>query len=74
VTTGVHLHDYGCTLKAFRSQVVKNLHLYGEMHRFIPAVANGFAVAIDEMVLGHRPRRVGAPNMESREPSASSSI
>jgi glycosyltransferase involved in cell wall biosynthesis len=60
VTTGVHLHDYGCTLKAFRSEVVKNLHLYGEMHRFIPAVASGFGVAIDEMVVGHRPRRVGS--------------
>ena len=59
VTTGVHLHDYGCTLKAFRSEVVKSLQLYGEMHRFIPAVASGFGVAIDEMVVGHRPRRAG---------------
>ncbi len=59
VTTGVHLHDYGCTLKAFRSEVVKSLQLYGEMHRFIPAVASGFGVAIDEMVVSHRPRRAG---------------
>jgi glycosyltransferase involved in cell wall biosynthesis len=59
VTTGVHLHDYGCTLKAFRSEVVKNLQLYGEMHRFIPAVASGMGVSIDEMVVGHRPRRAG---------------
>jgi hypothetical protein len=59
VTTGVHLHDYGCTLKAFRSDVVKNLQLYGEMHRFIPAVASGYGVSIDEMVVGHRPRRAG---------------
>jgi glycosyltransferase involved in cell wall biosynthesis len=59
VTTGVHLHDYGCTLKAFRSEVVKNLQLYGEMHRFIPAVASAFGVSIDEMVVGHRPRRAG---------------
>ncbi len=59
VTTGVHLHDYGCTLKAFRSEVVKNLQLYGEMHRFIPAVASGFGVSIDEMVVGHRERRAG---------------
>jgi glycosyltransferase involved in cell wall biosynthesis len=58
-TTGVRLHDYGCTLKAFRSEVVKNLQLYGEMHRFIPAVASGFGVSIDEMVVGHRPRRAG---------------
>ncbi len=59
VTTGVNLHDYGCTLKAFRSEVVKNLHLYGEMHRFIPAVASGMGVTIDEVVVGHRPRREG---------------
>ena len=59
VTTGVHLHDYGCTLKAFRSEVVKNLQLYGEMHRFIPAVASAFGVSIDEMVVDHRPRRFG---------------
>ncbi len=59
VTTGVHLHDYGCTLKAFRSEVVKNLHLYGEMHRFIPAVASGIGVSIDEVAVGHRPRSEG---------------
>ena len=59
VTTGVHLHDYGCTLKAFRSEVVKNLQLYGEMHRFIPAVASGIGVSIDEVVVGHRPRTLG---------------
>jgi glycosyltransferase involved in cell wall biosynthesis len=58
-TTRVRLHDYGCTLKAFRSEVVKSLQLYGEMHRFIPAVASGFGVSIDEMVVGHRPRRAG---------------
>jgi glycosyltransferase involved in cell wall biosynthesis len=59
VTTGVHLHDYGCTLKAFRSEVVKSLHLYGEMHRFIPAVASSFGVSIDELVVSHRPRGAG---------------
>ena len=59
VTTGVRLHDYGCTLKAFRSDVVKNLHLYGEMHRFIPAVASSIGVSIDEVVVGHRPRSQG---------------
>lgn len=58
-TTGVRLHDYGCTLKAFRSDVVKNLHLYGEMHRFIPAVASSLGVSIDEVVVGHRPRHQG---------------
>ena len=38
--TGVHLHDYGCTLKAYRREVIRNVHLYGEMHRFIPALAS----------------------------------
>ena len=41
--TGVHLHDYGCTLKAYRREVVQNLQLYGEMHRFIPALASWMA-------------------------------
>jgi glycosyltransferase involved in cell wall biosynthesis len=59
VTTGVRLHDYGCTLKAFRSDVVKNVHLYGEMHRFIPAVASSMGVSIDEVIVGHRPRSQG---------------
>jgi glycosyltransferase involved in cell wall biosynthesis len=59
VTTGVHLHDYGCTLKAFRADVAKNIHLYGEMHRFIPAVASWMGVDIDEMVVSHRPREQG---------------
>jgi glycosyltransferase involved in cell wall biosynthesis len=57
--TGVHLHDYGCTLKAMRSDVAKNMRLYGEMHRFIPAVASWMGVDIDEMVVSHRPREAG---------------
>lgn len=59
LTTGVHLHDYGCTLKALRAEVAKNIHLYGEMHRFIPAVASWMGVSIDEMVVSHRPRKQG---------------
>ncbi len=59
MTTGVHLHDYGCTLKAFRAEVAKNIPLYGEMHRFIPAVASWMGVAIDEVVVSHRPREQG---------------
>lgn len=59
LTTGVRLHDYGCTLKAFRADVVKNLPLYGEMHRFIPAVASSLGVSIDEVVVSHRPRTEG---------------
>src|SRR5262245_21776194 len=58
--TGVPLHDYGCSLKVFRSEVVKPLRLYGEMHRFLPAIASQFGVKIAEVVVNHRPRRAGA--------------
>ncbi len=57
--TGVELHDYGCSLKAFRAEVVKPLRLYGEMHRFIPAIASEMGVAIAERVVNHRARRHG---------------
>ena len=57
--TGVDLHDYGCSLKVFRAEVVKPLRLYGEMHRFLPAIASQFGVTIAEMVVNHRPRRAG---------------
>ena len=59
LTTKVKLHDYGCTLKAFRSEVAKSLHLYGEMHRFIPALASDLGAAIAEMPVNHRPRSHG---------------
>ena len=59
VTTGVHLHDYGCSLKVFRSEVVKPLRLYGELHRFIPAIASEQGVRIAELVVNHRPRQHG---------------
>jgi glycosyltransferase involved in cell wall biosynthesis len=59
VTTGVRLHDYGCTLKAMRSEVAKELRLYGEMHRFIPAVASWVGVRVVELKVNHRPRRFG---------------
>ena len=58
-TTGVHLHDYGCSLKVFRSEVIQSLRLYGEMHRFIPALASEQGVRIHEIVVNHRPRRQG---------------
>ena len=58
-STGVRLHDYGCSLKAFRAEVVKPLKLYGEMHRFIPALASEIGVRVDEMVVNHRPRTRG---------------
>lgn len=57
--TGVSLHDYGCSLKVFRSEVVKPLRLYGEMHRFLPAIASEIGVSIDEVVVNHRARKAG---------------
>lgn len=54
--TGVYLHDYGCSLKVFKAEVVKPMKLYGEMHRFLPAIASEFGVRIDEHVVNHRPR------------------
>ena len=59
VTTGVNLHDYGCTLKAFKRDVIKGIKLYGEMHRFIPAIASGFGISFTEVKVNHRPRRYG---------------
>lgn len=57
--TKVRLHDYGCTLKAFRRNVISNIRLYGEMHRFIPAIASWMGVNIAEVPVNHRPRRAG---------------
>jgi glycosyltransferase involved in cell wall biosynthesis len=57
--TGVRLHDYGCSLKAFRAEVVKPLRLYGEMHRFIPAIASEIGVRITEQEVKHRARMHG---------------
>lgn len=54
--TRVKLHDYGCTLKAFRRDVIKNIRLYGEMHRFIPAIASQMGVSISEVKVNHRAR------------------
>ncbi len=57
--TGVKLHDYGCTLKAFKGEVTKNIRLYGELHRFIPAVASWMGVTIAEIPVNHRSRKFG---------------
>ena len=57
--TGVKLHDYGCTLKAYRREVLVETKLYGEMHRFIPALASWSGAKIAEMVVNHRPRAAG---------------
>ena len=57
--SGVHLHDYGCTLKGYRREVVEHIRLYGEMHRFIPAYANSVGARIIEIPVRHHPRRFG---------------
>ncbi|MGQ9671996.1 MAG: glycosyltransferase family 2 protein [Candidatus Aminicenantales bacterium] len=56
---GIKLHDYGCTLKAFRKEVIKSIKLYGELHRFIPAIASYMGVSIAEVQVHHRSRRYG---------------
>jgi glycosyltransferase involved in cell wall biosynthesis len=57
--TGVNLHDFGCTLKAYRREVLAETKLYGEMHRFIPALASWSGATISEVVVNHRPRTAG---------------
>ncbi len=57
--TGVHLHDYGCTLKAYRREVITGFRLYGEMHRFIPAYAKSVGANITEMPVHHHARKFG---------------
>jgi len=59
-TTKVKLHDYGCTLKAMRKDIAKGLRLYGEMHRFIPAIAYERGAQVAELKVNHRPRLHGA--------------
>lgn len=57
--TGVRLHDYGCTLKVYRREILEHVHLYGEMHRLIPAYAGSVGARIAEMPVNHRARRFG---------------
>lgn len=57
--TGVHLHDYGCTLKAYRREVLDGINLYGEMHRFVPALASQFGAKVTEIPVNHFPRLHG---------------
>jgi glycosyltransferase involved in cell wall biosynthesis len=57
--TNVNLHDYGCTLKAYRREVITNFRLYGEMHRFIPAFASSVGANITEIEVRHHPRKFG---------------
>lgn len=57
--TGVRLHDYGCSLKAYRREVIENLNLYGELHRFIPALASWMGISLAEVPVSHQVRRFG---------------
>lgn len=57
--TGVKLHDYGCTLKAYRREIIKDIRLYGEMHRFIPVYAKQSGAKVTEVPVNHRPRTHG---------------
>ena len=59
VVTGVYLHDYGCTLKAYRREVLTGFRLYGEMHRFIPVYANSVGAKMIEIPVRHHPRKYG---------------
>ncbi len=58
-TTGVHLHDYGCSLKAYRREVLGDVQLYGELHRFLPALAHAAGGRVTEIPVSHYPRRFG---------------
>ena len=58
-STGIALHDYGCSLKIYHRDVAKNVNLYGELHRFIPALASGLGVRIAEVAVNDRPRTYG---------------
>jgi glycosyltransferase involved in cell wall biosynthesis len=60
--TGVHLHDYGCTLKAYRREVITGFRLYGEMHRFIPAYAHSVGAKMIEVPVRHHSRKFGKAN------------
>ena len=57
--TGVYLHDYGCSLKAYRTDVLQGIRLYGELHRFIPAIASWQGIAVAELPVNHEARRFG---------------
>ncbi len=59
IATGIRLHDYGCTLKAYRSDLSGQLLLYGELHRFIPVLASFYGAKIAEVAVNHRPRKMG---------------
>lgn len=59
MVTGVHLHDYGCSLKAYRRELLADVRLYGELHRFLPALAHGLGARVTEIPVSHSPRHFG---------------
>jgi glycosyltransferase involved in cell wall biosynthesis len=60
--SGVHIHDYGCTLKVYKADVIQGINLYGEMHRFIPAYAARVGARVTEVEVSHAPRKYGKSN------------
>ncbi len=60
--SGVKLHDIGCSLKAYRKEVIKDVKLYGEMHRFVPIYATWYGAKVAEVEVSHRPRQHGTSN------------
>jgi glycosyltransferase involved in cell wall biosynthesis len=58
-TTGVHIHDYGCSLKAYRREILADVQLYGQLHRFLPALAYAVGATVTEIPVNHHPRRFG---------------
>ena len=66
ITTGIKLHDINCGLKCYRKEVLREVHLYGGMHRFIPVLAAARGFRIDEMVVSHRPRQYGSSKYGSK--------
>lgn len=59
LTTGVRLHDYGCSLKVYRTECIRSIHAYGEMHRFFPALASMTGARVTEVPVNHHPRQYG---------------
>jgi dolichol-phosphate mannosyltransferase len=60
VLTGVHLHDHNCGMKAYRAEVLREVHMYGEMHRFVPVFAFARGFKVGELVIQHRARKFGS--------------
>jgi glycosyltransferase involved in cell wall biosynthesis len=65
-STGLQLHDFNCGLKAYRSDVIREIHIYGELHRYIPVLAHFRGFRVTELKVGHRPRQFGASKFGGR--------